>query len=248
MIWKKLKSYGLNKYESCAYITLLKIGESTAAKISSESSVPHGKIYPTLESLKKKNFIKITQKNPKRFISIKPEIVLGKKLQEKKEKIISLEKETSNLFKVLSSLSSKKTIPTEKIQIINGFKNYLTTSTMLHNKTKKTWRSISRMPISKSHMDSYENSISRGVKIKILASLKRENRDYSIWIDMGVNIKNIGYIPTTFSVVDNTDVLIRICEDITSENFLAIWIHDSSFAKTMSEYFKTLWKTGKKIK
>jgi HTH-type transcriptional regulator, sugar sensing transcriptional regulator len=247
MEWKSLKPYGLDQYEAKAYLALIELGTSKASSISSASKVPSGKIYPTLESLKNKGFITMMKDRPKLFSAVQPEMALIEKVKKRQEELDSLNDATDAIIASLKTTTKKSSMNLEKIQIVYGFKNYIDVSTRLHNATKKYWFSVSRMPISKSHLDSYRNSIGKGVDIRLLVSLKEKGRDLAIWKDIGVKMRDAGFIPTTFSVMDGTDVLIRICEDIGSKDFLAIWIKDSSLAKSMSDHFNQLWKTAKRI-
>ena len=70
MVQINLNKYGLNSYESEAYLTMLRLGVSTASEISKQSKVPHGKIYPTLDSLQTKGFIHKFEGTPARFCII----------------------------------------------------------------------------------------------------------------------------------------------------------------------------------
>ena len=54
-----LREIGLNKYESSAYLTLLKEGISEANTISQKSNIPMGKVYEVLESLKNTGLVEI---------------------------------------------------------------------------------------------------------------------------------------------------------------------------------------------
>ncbi|RLF87727.1 TrmB family transcriptional regulator, partial [Thermococci archaeon] len=49
-IIKMLQKLGLTKYESLAYITLLKLGTSKATDLTKESGIPHTRIYDVLSS------------------------------------------------------------------------------------------------------------------------------------------------------------------------------------------------------
>ncbi|WP_046176050.1 TrmB family transcriptional regulator [Domibacillus indicus] len=48
---RKMQSVGFNQYESKAYITLVKLGTSTAYQISKESGIPRARVYDVLKSL-----------------------------------------------------------------------------------------------------------------------------------------------------------------------------------------------------
>ena len=66
-IEKKLKIFGLNKYEASAYVTIVKRSVSSAREISKFSGVPYSRIYDVLDSLEKKGWIFIESGKPLRY-------------------------------------------------------------------------------------------------------------------------------------------------------------------------------------
>ena len=63
-----LTSLGLTKNEAKAYLSLVKLGKSSARLIAEDSGVPRSKVYETLEILEKRGIIKkITGTNPTEF-------------------------------------------------------------------------------------------------------------------------------------------------------------------------------------
>ncbi len=89
-----LKEFGLNTYEAKAYLSLLKLGKSTATEISKESQVPQQRIYDSLTGLEKKGFVQAVNKKPKLFIPIPVKEALINRIYqlkvefEKKEKFL----------------------------------------------------------------------------------------------------------------------------------------------------------------
>ncbi|WP_148882979.1 HTH-type sugar sensing transcriptional regulator TrmBL1 [Thermococcus aciditolerans] len=75
-IVEKLQKLGLTKYESLAYITLLKLGPSKATDITKESGIPHTRVYDVLSSLHRKGFVDVMQGSPRLYKPVNPEVVL----------------------------------------------------------------------------------------------------------------------------------------------------------------------------
>jgi sugar-specific transcriptional regulator TrmB len=242
---EKLREMGLNKYESNAYLALIKIGISTSTKISTESNVPYGRIYTVLQSLEKKGFAKIFDGRPKRFMAVEPRVILNKVLDKKKRELDEKRDETNKIIKELEALAKVKLeSPLEMIRIIEGRKNYLNFSIKLHEKSKKEWRSIHRLPIYQPHLNAYKKMVKRGVKTRILTQIDKEGLD--VWKKTGAKIRYLDKIDVRFTVIDKEEVVLRLGDPETG-GWIAIWIKSSALAATMAENFDKLWKNAKRI-
>lgn len=241
-----LKEYGLNNYESKAYVTLIREGICTAPLLSKKSSVPHGKIYPILESLEEKGFVKKYEGKPKRFIAVEPKIVVEEVIRKKEQNLKELKNKSIKLMQDLGSVAGRKSNePLERIRTIEGYKNYLNLSVTLHEKAQKEWLSISRIPVYKPHLDAYRNCIKRGVNVKILTSLTDYNEEnLKQWKETKASIRKLDFLPGRFTVIDDKDVIIRISGE---GKYLALWIQSQALAKSAKNYFNYLWKKGESL-
>ena len=52
-------------------------------------------------------------------------------------------------------------------------------------------------------------------------------------------IKFMDFLPTKFTVIDDSDVTIRLADD---KKYISLWIRNQSLAKSMKNYFESLWK------
>jgi len=240
-----LEEYGLNKYESEAYLTLVREGISTAHIVSKISTVPYGKIYPVLASLEHKGFVKTFQGLPKRFVAVDPKIIIETLTHKKKKEFEKFEAKSQKLIQTLGALSTRKPKETyETIRIIEGYNNYLNLSVELHNRAQQEWLSITRLEIHKKHYDSTEECIKRGVKVKLLTFLDEQHKkNAELWKQIGCEIRYIDYTPTHFSIIDNKEVTIRITGE---ERYLALWLSNKSLAQNMRVSFNELWKKAEK--
>lgn len=98
-IIEKLQRLGLTKYESLAYITLLKIGPSKATDITKESGIPHTRVYDVLSSLHRKGFVDVMQGSPRLYKPVNPEVVLEKIKEDFIEDIENLKKAFLELYR-----------------------------------------------------------------------------------------------------------------------------------------------------
>jgi len=126
-IIEKLQKLGLTKYESLAYITLLKLGPSKATDITKESGIPHTRVYDVLSSLHRKGFVDVMHGTPRLYRPVNPEVVLERIKEEFIEDIEKLKEAFVELYKQTHG----QELP--EIWTILGFDNTLGSA---HNKDR----------------------------------------------------------------------------------------------------------------
>lgn len=240
-----LNDCGLNKYETEAYLALVREGVSTAHLVSKTSTVPYGKIYPVLASLEQKGFVKTFEGLPKRFIAVEPKIILEEVTRKRKKELKKFESDTQKLIQTLGALSARKPNETyETIRIIEGYENYLNLSIELHNQAKQDWLSITGLEIHKKHYDATRDCIKRGVKVKLLTFIdEQKKKNAALWKKIGCEVRYAEFTPTHFSIIDGKEVTIRITGE---ERYLALWLKNKSLAQNMKVAFNELWAKAKK--
>jgi len=101
-----LRSFGLTQYEVKAYITLLRLGTSTAERLSEIGNIPLPRVYDTMEELQRKGFILVSKTRPKKFKSIAPKKSLKHFVDIKKKQFEKRIKDLKrDIKKVANSLS-----------------------------------------------------------------------------------------------------------------------------------------------
>ncbi len=89
-IQEVLKEMGMSEKETIVYLSLLKLGSSTASKISKRAKLNRVTTYSLLESLKNKSFVNYSiRSGVKYFESADPKTFLSS-LNEKKENLKSV--------------------------------------------------------------------------------------------------------------------------------------------------------------
>ncbi|MBM3308918.1 MAG: TrmB family transcriptional regulator [Candidatus Altiarchaeales archaeon] len=239
-----LRELGLDSYEARAYLALVKIGVSTSTALSAESKVPYGKIYPVLYSLASKGYVTIYEGRPKRFMAVEPRIVLNNELEKKAKLLSKLKDDVSSMINAIEKIE-KPQIPMQTIQIIEGKKNYLNMSVKLHRKAKGEYRSISRLPVYKPHLDSYREAAKRGVRARVLTSQKDEGL-IKIWKKTGLELRYCEEIDIRYTVVDKTDVVLRIGES-DKTGYVSLWIQNPALAVILAKNFDSLWEKSKPV-
>lgn len=241
-----LDLFGLTRYEEMVYISLVKLGLSTAHEISKKSKVPYGKIYTVLASLHEKKFIIKYEGIPQRFAAADPKVIFDEKVREKEEELVRYRQKSESIIKKLGTLSNKKNEQSlDKIKTIEGYKNYLNLSVELHKKAEKTWHSISELSTYKPHIEAYKECIGRGVKVKMLVSLPEATEEkIRIWKKIGVELRGIDMHPAKFSVIDDKEITIRLTKE---KKYVSLWIQNPALSHIMKNYFEILWEEAKPL-
>lgn len=99
-----LQKYGLTRYESQAYFSLLVLGEIGAGNLSQKSGVPQSKIYWTLIDLENKGLVATTQKFPKKVVALPFKVYLSGYIRTKQEEIDALLENRKKLRELLCKL------------------------------------------------------------------------------------------------------------------------------------------------
>lgn len=125
---KIFEKLGLAKSETDIYLMLLKIGSSTAAKISEKTGLNRSHIYDSLKKLMDKGLVSTYESNNTLYFSpASPETI--------QDYVKEIEKEISTIIPELNKLKEIEK-PSTKIQLFHG-KSGIKNSYTRHNKNKK---------------------------------------------------------------------------------------------------------------
>lgn len=237
----ELQSLGLNAYESATYASLVQEGISTALEVSRKSTVPHGKIYPILDSLEKKGFVKKYSGTPQRFMAVPPQVAITNSLKKKEIELSELRSKSESVITKLNTLAGKKEQdPLDDIKIISGYKNYLNLSVELHKKNKKEWCTISELSLYQPHVEAYREAVKRGIKVRILTSKEEATEEkITLWKKVGVELRMMELLPTKFSIMDDSECTVRFTG---KKEYVSLWISNQSLASSLKGYFNSLWE------
>jgi sugar-specific transcriptional regulator TrmB len=76
-----LRGFGLDGYETAAYIVLLN-GSSSASNISRSSGVPQGRVYDVMNSLVEKGLVEVKPTSPKEYVALPVREGLNNRLEQ----------------------------------------------------------------------------------------------------------------------------------------------------------------------
>lgn len=107
-----LEEFGLSKYESQAYVTLISKGTVSASELAFYSDLPRTKVYPTLLKLEKKKLAIISKSKPIMCTAVAPEDAFDSVIHEQINKVNAMNTLVSNLKK--ASEESRKSRGSEE--------------------------------------------------------------------------------------------------------------------------------------
>ena len=263
---KLLNEIGLTKYETDAYINLLKHGTAEASTIYKEANIPFGKIYETLSALANRGLIEIQNTRPKKYKAKKPQQAFDKLIKEKTEQ---MEKELQKTRDTVTQIKEQVSMinveqPKEKIfwtTAIGDEVGELMRSnfeeaekeicTLLFHRHKQTHKD----QIGKhkpSIMSEVIKATKRGVKVKALLSKDFADNHMNIFKKFNPpkeTIKNIDIrtvdnpLPANFTIIDTEKVVLRVDDPTEPDKILAMTkIWDIKLAKRLKNKFNEMWE------
>jgi sugar-specific transcriptional regulator TrmB len=105
-----LEEFGLSKYESMAYITLVSKGTLGASEIAYYSNVPRTKIYTTLKKLERKKLSTISSQKPMMATATPPDEAFGELITMQQGRLASMH----NILNSLKKLRDERKKPYEE--------------------------------------------------------------------------------------------------------------------------------------
>lgn len=273
MVDKKLLRLGLSKYETEAYLYILKHGISEAGSVHKETNIPYGKIYDTMKSLITKGLIEVQNSRPKKYMIRNPDIALNRLFDEKKKRV---NEELENTQKLITDI--KEDIDS----IINARKNKEKTfrktamgaeipemiranfeeveqekCILLHLPKKQIVDSKSdRVNECDISLPAMLNALKRGVRLRIISTkeegmLQAAENLLHVLGDLAGNVE-IRYqeepFTTCFAVIDDDKVVISIVDSIEQENLLSMTkIWDQRLASRLQGEFEEMWRSANRL-
>lgn len=245
-----LRQLGLTEYESKAYMSLLRYGDMKGREVAGKSGVPPTRVFDALKSLMSKGFVSLISNKPMIFKPVKAEIAIKGIVEEKTDRLQTLEKSAIDSLKNFAVL---KQIPSveEKIIIVSGYEKMYSIANEMMNRVKKSMLIFSSgEKIPNSTKIASAGAIKRGVSINFIATqCSHEN------INFLKELKNIGYRIRfykadgyTIAIQDSESCVMTFKNPSEPRNRITIFLDNENFSKALVIWFNTIWKMAKAIK
>ena len=252
---KLRNAFNLNIYEVKIWTALLSRGISTAGELSDISEVPRSRSYDVLETLEKKGFVIMKLGKPIKYIAVKPEDIVRrikkdvKTNLDKKLKQLEEVKETP-FYDELEKLHTKGVKLVEPSDFTGSLKNrdniYHKIASMLENaKTSVTLVTSAEGLVRKYDLlkKSLKKLKERGVKIKVVAPINKENFSVAKELSQIAEVKNTQRINARFIIIDDKEILFLVLDDkeVHSNYDVGIWLDTPYLAGALGDMFSVVW-------
>ena len=238
-----LEEFGLSKYESRAYVTLVTKGTVSASELAYYSDLPRTKIYPTLLKLEKKKLVIMSKGKPIMCTAIAPEDAFDSIIHEQIDKVNAMNTLVSNLKKA-SEESRKFRGSEEKRYFHLSAGNVLT---QLRTMIEGTKSSISIMldmwglGLLAECKQQLLSAVRRDLDIKLVVQPSQVCSESFRRIPSGVKIRTSDTVQNCF-VFDETELLV-----VDSNNGMgAMFSSTDILAANQIRLFSNIWKNATK--
>ncbi|MBT3408757.1 TrmB family transcriptional regulator [Candidatus Woesearchaeota archaeon] len=214
---------GLSYNESRVFTRLTELGKSSASKIAAESGVPYGKIYTVLASLEHKGFVKVIPGKSKSYVINNPDR-LKKIIDEKKEKIDSIEKEIDRLKTIYDTQER------EPVTIHHGKKGWNTIISSVEKATKSDYCIKYHFSLDPKIIQGAMRIRKEKIKSKCMGQITEENKsNIKGWIKLKDKMKQIPNDGIALEIVDENRMWITLIK-----SNMTLIIRDKPFVKLFS--------------
>lgn len=233
-----LKNIGLDKKEIDIYLSLLKIGEITATRISQETFIERTLVYYILDKLMEKGLVTYKLKNNVKYYSAADPENIVDNLKEKLE-------ECRAILPELKAIKNKSYEEEPKVDIYKGFEGLKAVMRDLFKETKEILIFGEQGQFAENYPEYgyvYLHLLKKhNVSEKVIA------RDDFIGKVLGWKKSEFRYVPKKFlspttTVIYQDKIIITIWEKPTYN----ILIKSKKISDSYRSYFMNIWKTAKR--
>lgn len=249
-----LNQLGLTNSQARIYLTLLKLDEATAKKISNHSKVPRQEVYRILVELEKKSLVERIIVTPTKFKPVEIEKGLSFLIEERRKKTSEIQKAANELrHRLRISLKPKKISQEEKFDFILVHENKAFMIRM------KRALDVAQMNIECIHpkedflqalfnlSDNFQKTLERGVKIHCILNEPLDANSQSSTVK-GILQNSLFEIRVMSEsseekiwIIDEKEVFISTCPKCSYNQAPILCTNATPFIKLAQNYFDALW-------
>jgi Predicted transcriptional regulators len=185
-----LEEFGLSKYESMAYITLVSKGTLGASEIAYYSNVPRTKIYTTLKKLERKKLSTISSQKPMIATATPPDEAFGELITMQQGRLASMHNILNSLKKLRDEgkkpYEEKKYLVLEPNAVVQKIEELVSSTKSNIDFILDSW---GQNVVFQSNA-SLSEAVKRGIKINILLGIQSFANDNDVTFPTGVEVRS----------------------------------------------------------
>ena len=185
-----LEEFGLSKYESMAYITLVSKGTLGASEIAYYSNVPRTKIYTTLKKLERKKLSTISSQKPMIATATPPDEAFGELITMQQGRLASMHTILNSLKKLRDEgkkpYEEKKYLVLEPNAVVQKIEELVSSTKSNIDFILDSWG----QNVVFQSKDSLSEAVKRGIKINILLGIQSFANDNDVTFPTGVEVRS----------------------------------------------------------
>lgn len=185
-----LEEFGLSKYESMAYITLVSKGTLGASEIAYYSNLPRTKIYTTLKKLERKKLSTISSQKPMIATATPPDEAFGELIKMQQGRLASMYNILTSLKKLRDDgkkpYEEKKYLVLEPNAVVQKIEELISSTKSNIDFILDSWG----QNVVFQSKDSLSEAIKRNVKINILLNTQSFSNDNDLVFPAGIEIRS----------------------------------------------------------
>ncbi|MDG6994514.1 MAG: hypothetical protein JRN52_01215 [Nitrososphaerota archaeon] len=248
--------YGLSPVQAQIYITLLKLGKSTAKSISINSDINRVDVYRAVKRLSKLGLIEQVLGSPITFIAVEPEQALDILVEAKASQIDRLRSEKTYLKRRLELIALDGPVKNERggedeelfVKVLSGEQVFRRLKSLITNSKEEVITVFS--PKSLVLYDRIgvpeleQERIDAGVRIRAVTSITKENHREAISYSRVVDLRHSDQLSShlRYTIVDHSLLLLPVGEPPTSlGEATALWTDSNALIAGLIDDFEKLW-------
>ena len=185
-----LEQFGLSKYESMAYITLVSKGTLGASEVAYYSNLPRTKIYTTLKKLERKKLSTISSQKPMIATATPPDEAFGELIKMQQGRLASMYNILTSLKKLRDDgkkpYEEKKYLVLEPNAVVQKIEELISSTKSNIDFILDSWG----QNVVFQSKDSLSEAIKRNVKINILLNTQSFSNDNDLVFPAGIEIRS----------------------------------------------------------
>jgi len=185
-----LEEFGLSKYESMAYITLVSKGTLGASEIAYYSNVPRTKIYTTLKKLERKKLSTISSQKPMIATATPPDEAFGELITMQQGRLTSMHTILNSLKKLRDEgkkpYEEKKYLVLEPNAVAQKIEELVSSTKSNIDFILDSWG----QNVVFQSKASLSEAVKRGIKINILLGIQSFANDNDVTFPTGVEVRS----------------------------------------------------------